>query len=421
MEDKICLIGLGYVGLPLMVALAKNKYTVIGYDISQLRLSQLQKGHDTTYEIDKTALDEITEYTHFTNDLSDARDCSIFIVTVPTPINADKSPDLKHLEQASRDIGRVIKKGATVVYESTVYPGATEEICVPLVEEHSGLRFNKDFFVGFSPERINPGDKHNTIDKIVKVIGASNDQTLTKLNNLYSGIISAGTYCTSSIKVAEAAKVIENTQRDLNIALVNELSKVFEYMGIDTTEVLDAASTKWNFMPFFPGLVGGHCIGVDPYYLTHKAEQLNYHPELILAGRRINDTMPEYITGKVLQLCNKSYNRKMDKVLVLGVTFKANCPDIRNSKSIDLIRELTLSGYTVDACDPWLENTEIPTGPILNMSSLKSDYYDIIIISVDHQNFKDLGADHIASFGKNDALICDLKAVFHKDYNFWRL
>ena len=356
-----------------------------------------------------------------TNQINEALGCSVFIVTVPTPITPDKLPDLSYLKQAARDVGSVITQGSIIVFESTVFPGATEEICVPIIEKASGLIFNSDFSVGYSPERINPGDKQNTIDKIVKVVSASNGIALQKLNTIYSRVTSAGTYCAPSIKVAEAAKVIENTQRDLNIALVNELSKVFATMSIDTMEVINAASTKWNFVPFVPGLVGGHCIGVDPYYLTFKAEQMNYRPELILAGRRINDTMPEYISEKILKICNQRFDRKMKNVLVLGVTFKANCPDTRNSKNIELINELKKCGFCVDACDPWFENRGDEAIKVLDINKLLTDHYDIIVIAVEHNEFIELGAEGVSAYGKKDALICDLKSIYPRKNGFWRL
>ncbi|TAE01696.1 MAG: nucleotide sugar dehydrogenase, partial [Bacteroidetes bacterium] len=356
--NKIAVIGLGYVGLPLAVEFGK-KYEVIGFDIKEKRIKELSQGIDLTLEVSESELKNIKNL-RFSSDIEDLRKANIFIITVPTPIDQYKKPDLFPLISASTLVGKVLKKNDIVIYESTVYPGCTEEDCVPVLEKYSGLKFNKDFFCGYSPERINPGDKEHTLPKIKKVVSGSTPEIAQKVNELYSSIITAGTHLVSSIKVAEASKIIENSQRDLNIAFVNELALIFDKMNIDTTEVLIAAGTKWNFLPFRPGLVGGHCIGVDPYYLTHKAESLGYLPQVILAGRRINDNMGIYVAQKVIKLMiQKSHNIKESKILVLGMTFKENCPDIRNSRVIDVIKELQDFGAKVEVFDPWADAQEV--------------------------------------------------------------
>lgn len=408
---KVCIVGLGYVGLPLAVLLAK-KYDVIGFDISPQRVKELESGYDRTLEIEDDVLK--TSTFKVSSNSEDLREYNYFIVTVPTPIDKNKQPDLRPLISASRTVGSILKKGDIVIYESTVYPGCTEEDCVPVLEKESGLKYNVDFFCGYSPERINPGDKLHTVDKIRKITAGSNDEIAEKVNNLYASVITAGTYKAPSIKVAEAAKVIENSQRDLNIAFVNELAKIFNKMGIDTQEVLDAAATKWNFLPFKPGLVGGHCIGVDPFYLTFKAQELGYNPEIILAGRRLNDGMGAYIAGLVLKLMIKKGHRiEGAKILVLGITFKENCPDIRNTKVLNIVEELRDFGAMVDITDPWADEKEVHEeyGEKL---TLKPDYsaYDGIILAVGHKEFTKLDLD---SQKKQNAILFDVKSFFDKN------
>jgi len=360
MTYKLAIIGLGYVGLPLAVEFGK-KYTTIGFDINKNRIDELKKGYDRTLEVNTGGLKEAKKLS-FTASIEKLTEATIYIVTVPTPVDLYKKPDLKPILAASKTVGKVLKKGDIVVYESTVYPGCTQEDCVPILEKESGLKFNQDFFCGYSPERINPGDKEHTISKIKKVVSGSTPKIAQELNTLYGSIITAGTHLASSIKVAEASKVIENAQRALNIAFVNELALIFDKMDIDTLEVLEAAGTKWNFLPFKPGLVGGHCIGVDPYYLTYKAESLGYHPEVILAGRRINDTMGIFVAAKVVKLMiQRSSSVKGARILVLGITFKENCPDIRNSRVIDVIREFQDFGADVEVYDPWADTAEVKT------------------------------------------------------------
>jgi UDP-N-acetyl-D-galactosamine dehydrogenase len=353
---KIAIIGLGYVGLPLAHTFS-FKYKVVGFDIAKWRIEELKNGYDRTLELsEKQVKEAIENKIEFTDNLEDIKDCNIYIITVPTPIDKHKKPDLTPLIKASESVGKVLKKGDIVIYESTVYPGATEEECVPVLERVSGLKFNQDFFCGYSPERINPGDKEHTVTKILKVTSGSTPEIAKKVDELYASVITAGTYKASSIKVAEAAKVIENSQRDINIAFVNELALIFDKLGIDTNEVLEAAGTKWNFLKFKPGLVGGHCIGIDPYYLTHKAQGVGYYPEIILSGRRLNDNMGIFVANKVVKLLiKKGHKIEGSKVLVLGITFKENCPDIRNSRVIDVIRELEEFGINVDVYDPWAD------------------------------------------------------------------
>ncbi|MCP4196500.1 MAG: nucleotide sugar dehydrogenase, partial [Proteobacteria bacterium] len=360
-NNKICIIGLGYVGLPLAIEFAQ-KYQTTGFDTNQQRIKELANSHDKTLEIADDYLNEVirNHSLSFATDIRQAKDCNIYIVTVPTPIDKNKRPDLTPLIKASESIASVLKQGDMVIYESTVYPGATEEVCVPILEQHSGLKFNEDFFCGYSPERINPGDKQHTVTKILKVTSGSTPEIAEKVDALYKSVITAGTHLAPSIRVAEAAKVIENSQRDINIAFVNELAVIFNKLDIDTEAVLEAAGTKWNFLPFTPGLVGGHCIGVDPYYLTHKAEEIGYSPEIILAGRRLNDSMGRYVANQTIKLMiKKGQPITGSKVLILGITFKENCPDIRNSRVIDVVTELEDFGSTVDIYDPWADKQEV--------------------------------------------------------------
>jgi UDP-N-acetyl-D-galactosamine dehydrogenase len=406
-NKKIALIGLGYVGLPLAVEFGKKR-EVIGFDINKDRIAQLEKGIDSTLEIIKRELKSAV-YLSFTTNTDDLKDCSIFIITVPTPIDKHKRPDLTFLESSSVTVGSVIKKGDIVIYESTVYPGATEEVCVPILEQQSGLIFNKDFYCGYSPERINPGDKKHRIVNIKKVTAGSTPNIATEVDELYQEIIIAGTHKASSIKVAEAAKVIENTQRDLNIALINELALIFKKLNIDTESVLEAAGTKWNFLPFRPGLVGGHCIGVDPYYLTHKANEAGYYPEMILAGRRLNDNMGSYVADQVSKLMTKKHIHIADaNVLVMGLTFKENCPDHRNTRVIDLVEELKSFNCNVDVYDPWINK------PIQGK-------YDAIVIAVAHDEFKSLTEKQIRSYGKSSHVLYDIKYLLKANQSDGRL
>ncbi|AFL69161.1 Vi polysaccharide biosynthesis UDP-N-acetylglucosamine C-6 dehydrogenase TviB [Sulfurospirillum barnesii] len=388
--DKIAIIGLGYVGLPLAVEFSK-KYSVVGFDIFQIRIDELKRGYDRTLELLEVDVKaSIASGIEFTTRVESLKSCNIFIVTVPTPIDKHKRPDLTPLIKASETLGKVLKKDDIVIYESTVYPGATEEECVPVLEKFSNLKFNKDFFCGYSPERINPGDKTHTVTKILKVTSGSTPQIAEKVDALYRSIISAGTHKASSIKVAEAAKVIENSQRDINIAFVNELSIIFNRLGIDTQEVLEAAGTKWNFLPFRPGLVGGHCIGVDPYYLTHKAQEVGYNSEIILAGRRLNDNMGTYVASQIIKLMiKKGHTIEGSKALVLGITFKENCPDIRNSRVIDVIKELEEFGVMIDVYDPWADAKEVAHEYEKDLLSSLPDFsaYGAIILAVAHQEF----------------------------------
>jgi len=409
------IIGLGYVGLPLAVEFAKH-YPCIGFDVNAARITELRAGHDATLEVDASDLTGATQLT-FTTELDDLRDCNVYIVTVPTPIDVYKRPDLTALRAASEFIGSVISKGDVVIYESTVYPGATEEVCVPIVEATSGLVYNQDFHAGYSPERINPGDKEHRLANITKVTSGSNPDAAAFVDALYASIIDAGTHLASSIRVAEAAKVIENTQRDLNIALVNELALIFHRLDIDTTEVLDAAATKWNFMPFKPGLVGGHCIGVDPYYLTFKAQEIGYHPEVILAGRRINDSMGEHIVDRVIKLMTREKIHVVDaNILIMGLAFKENCPDIRNTRVIDLVRALDEYHANVDVYDPWVdpEDAQREYG-ISTISTLREGHYDAIIVAVAHDQIRALGGDGIRALGKSQCVVFDVKNTLPKN------
>jgi UDP-N-acetyl-D-glucosamine/UDP-N-acetyl-D-galactosamine dehydrogenase len=409
---KLAVIGLGYVGLPLAVEFAKKR-SVLGFDINVPRISALKSGHDSTLEVSDAELASAS-HLRFSADSESLADCNVFIVTVPTPIDEHKKPDLTPLIKASQTIGKVLKKGDIVIYESTVYPGATEEECVPVLERVSGLKFNIDFFAGYSPERINPGDKEHRVTTIKKVTSGSTPEVADLVDELYNQIITAGTHKASSIKVAEAAKVIENTQRDLNIALINELAIIFNKMGIDTQAVLEAAGTKWNFLPFRPGLVGGHCIGVDPYYLTHKAQSIGYHPEIILAGRRLNDGMATYVVSQLVKtMLKRRIHVDGARVLVMGLTFKENCPDIRNTKVVDIIRELREFNICVDVYDPWAECDEVHHEYGLNLSSQpQSGLYDGIILAVGHSQFKDMGVHAIRALGKSQHVLYDLKYIF---------
>ena len=409
MSDKIAVIGLGYVGLPLAHAFSKQ-YKVVGFDIAQWRIDELSNGHDRTLELsDEQVKEAIRNGMEFTNKLEDISDCNIYIVTVPTPIDKHKKPDLTPLLKASETIGKVLKKDDIVIYESTVYPGATEEECVPVLEKVSGLKFNKDFFCGYSPERINPGDKEHTVTKILKVTAGSTPEIGKKVDALYASIITAGTHLAPSIKVAEAAKVIENSQRDVNIAFVNELAIIFNKLGIDTEAVLQAAGTKWNFLPFRPGLVGGHCIGVDPYYLTHKAQEVGYNPEIILAGRRLNDNMGIYVANQLVKLMIKK-GQKIEgaKVLVLGITFKENCPDIRNSRVIDVIQELQEFGAEVDVYDPWADPEEVKHEYGLDLLPEPTGTYNAIVLAVSHEKFDTLDIDALKA--NDSTVIYDIKS-----------
>lgn len=393
-ENKIAVIGLGYVGLPLAAAFSET-YPVVGFDIYQTRIDELRQAYDRTLELSSEQLRQaITNKMEFTTKLDEIADCNIYIVTVPTPIDKHKKPDLTPLYKASESIGKVLKKDDIVIYESTVYPGCTEEECVPVLEKFSGLTFNVDFFCGYSPERINPGDKEHTVTKIKKVTSGSTPEIGQKVNALYASVITAGTHLAPTIKVAEAAKVIENSQRDINIAFINELAIIFNKLGIDTHAVLEAAGTKWNFLPYRPGLVGGHCIGVDPYYLTHKAQEIGYNPEIILAGRRLNDNMGIYVANQVIKLMiKKGHKIEGSKVLVLGITFKENCPDIRNSRVIDVIHELNEFGCKVDIYDPWADEAEVKHEYNLSLignASLNLENYDALVLAVAHEKFKTL-------------------------------
>ena len=407
MNHKIAVIGLGYVGLPLAHAFSE-KYEVVGFDIAQWRIDELRSGIDRTLELSEEQVNQaIANKMQFSNQLEEIADCNIYIVTVPTPIDKHKKPDLTPLLKASESIGKVLKKDDIVIYESTVYPGATEEDCVPILAKVSGLTFNKDFFCGYSPERINPGDKEHTVTKILKVTAGSTPQIGEKVNELYASIITAGTHLAPSIKVAEAAKVIENSQRDINIAFVNELSMIFNKLNIDTNAVLEAAGTKWNFLPFRPGLVGGHCIGVDPYYLTHKAQEVGYNPEIILAGRRLNDNMGIYVANQVIKLMIKKGQKiEGSKVLVLGITFKENCPDIRNSRVIDVIRELQDFGCDVDVSDYWADGAEVEHEYGLKLKSdIDSNEYNAVVLAVAHDEYKNI------SLNNQEQVVFDIKSI----------
>lgn len=408
-NKKIGIIGLGYVGLPLAVEFGKI-YNTVGFDINQNRINQLLKGIDSTLELDPDDLKLANKLVYSTK-LEDIRDCNIYIITVPTPIDKNKRPDLTPLEKSSEAIGKVLKKGDIVIYESTVFPGCTEEVCVPILEAGSGLIYNTDFYCGYSPERINPGDKVHSVTKIMKVTSGSTPEIAEIVDQLYKSIITAGTHKAESLKVAEAAKVIENCQRDINIAFINELSLIFERLDIDTLSVLEAASTKWNFLPFRPGLVGGHCIGVDPYYLTYKAQEVGYNPQVILAGRRINDAMGAHVASKVAKLMiGKNMIIKGSKALMLGVTFKENCPDIRNSKAIDVYTELQDFGLDVDVYDPWANAAEVKAEYGIDLVSDLASNYAAVILTVSHDKFMGIDLDDLKA---KDAVVFDIKSFFN--------
>ncbi|WP_254561381.1 nucleotide sugar dehydrogenase [Dyadobacter diqingensis] len=409
--SKIAIIGLGYVGLPLAVEFSR-KYSVLGFDINKERIAELKRGYDRTQEISSEDLQRVQDL-QFSDELSALATCNIFIVTVPTPIDNYKKPDLVPLLKASQTVGKVLKKGDIVIYESTVYPGCTEEDCVPVLEKESGLKFNTDFFCGYSPERINPGDKVNTLTKIKKVTSGSTPEIAEFVNNLYSSIIEAGTHLASSIKVAEASKAIENAQRDVNISFVNELALIFDRMGIDTTEVLEAAGTKWNFLKYKPGLVGGHCIGVDPYYLAYKAESLGYYPQVILSGRRVNDTMGVFVANKLVKLLiKKGHKIEGSRVLILGITFKENCPDIRNTRVVDVYKELKDFGMQVDVYDSWASADEVKHEYDIALSDKPSGKYEAVVLAVAHDTFK---AINLADFTNSNSVLFDLKSTLPKE------
>lgn len=416
--EKLAIIGLGYVGLPL-ARLFATKYRVVGFDINESRINELNRGVDSTLEIEEELLKSVLKFEDNTEiglfntfDSQYLKDASVYIITVPTPVDKNNTPDLTPLIKASETVGKVLKKEDIVIYESTVYPGATEEDCIPVLEKVSGLKFNSDFFVGYSPERINPGDKEKTVEKILKVTSGSNPESADKIDNLYKSVIKAGTFKASSLKVAEAAKVIENSQRDINIAFVNELSKIFHILGIDTNEVLEAAGTKWNFLPFKPGLVGGHCIGVDPYYLAQKAESKGYLPEIILAGRRMNESMAEYVASQVVKLMlSKNINVQNSKILILGATFKEDCPDVRNTKVTDLYHSLREYNAMVDVYDPIADSEELKNHYQINLIPNIDSKYDAIILAVAHKEFKSLD---IKSIRSENAVVYDIKGILDK-------
>ena len=418
---RLAVIGLGYVGLPLAVEFGK-KYPVVGYDINATRIEELKRGIDKTLEVTSTELEESSHLLYTTNP-NHLKKPNCYIITVPTPIDKNKSPDLTPLLNASKTIGKVLSSGDIVIYESTVYPGATEEDCVPVLEKYSGLKFNQDFFCGYSPERINPGDKKHRITNIKKITSGSTPEIADLIDALYNEIITAGTHKAANIKTAEAAKVIENTQRDLNIALINELAIIFNKMDIDTQAVLEAAGSKWNFLPFRPGLVGGHCIGVDPYYLTHKAQSIGYKPELILAGRRLNDSMGAYVASQlIIAMSKKSIQIRGARILIMGLTFKENCPDLRNTKVTDIIDELAEHGVKIDIYDPWVDENVAQMEYRLTMTTdPQQNTYDAIVIAVAHDKFKTLGANKISSFASNVHVIYDLKYLLDKDSSNLRL
>jgi UDP-N-acetyl-D-galactosamine dehydrogenase len=420
-ELKLAVVGLGYVGLPLAVEFGRIR-PVVGFDINRRRIDQLRAGEDVTLE---TSREELTAARHlaFTTEVADLRDCNCYIVTVPTPIDEHKRPDLTPLLRASETVGSVLKKGDIVIYESTVYPGCTEEDCVPVLERQSGLRYNEDFFCGYSPERINPGDKEHRLTTIRKVTSGSTPEVAQLVDDLYRQIVVAGTHRAESIKVAEAAKVIENTQRDLNIALVNELALIFNKMGIDTEAVLKAAGSKWNFLPFRPGLVGGHCIGVDPYYLTHKAQAIGYHPEVILAGRRLNDSMGKYVVSQLVKaMTRKRIHVNGSKVLVMGLAFKENCPDLRNTRVIDIIEELKEYGCDVHVYDPWVDATDALREYGISLAQrVEMGMYDAIVLAVAHRDFREMGGDWIRKLDRSRCVIYDLKSMLSPAFSDLRL
>ena len=420
MKHNIAIIGLGYVGLPLAVEFGK-KYKTVGFDINQSRVDELNSGTDSTLEVEDELLQSVllkensldSNGLFISTDAESLKDCNTYIVTVPTPTDKNNRPVLIPLQKASETVGKILKKGDYVIYESTVYPGATEDECIPVLEKYSGLKFNKDFYVGYSPERINPGDKKHTVTKILKVTSGSTPESAEVIDQLYKSVIVAGTYKATSLKVAEAAKVIENSQRDINIAFVNELSKIFNRMGIDTLEVLEAAGTKWNFLPFRPGLVGGHCIGVDPYYLAQKAQEVGYHPEIILAGRRLNDSMGAYVASEVIKLMiKKEIKIKNANVLMLGITFKENCPDIRNTRAIDVYQDLVSFGVNIDLFDPWASKQEVKHEYGINVvNELPNQNYDAIVLTVSHNEFKNIDLSKVR---KSNSILYDVKCFFDK-------
>jgi len=419
---KIAVIGLGYVGLPLAHAFSE-KYEVVGFDIAQWRIDELKSGHDRTLELsDDQVKEALDKGMKFTADLNEISDCNVYIVTVPTPIDSSNRPDLTPLIKSSESVGKVLKKDDIVIYESTVYPGVTEEVCVPVLEDVSGLKFNEDFYAGYSPERINPGDKEHTVTKILKVTAGSTPEIATIVDDLYKSIITAGTHKCSSIKVAEASKVIENTQRDVNIALINELALIFDTMGIDTTEVIDAAATKWNFIKLTPGLVGGHCIGVDPYYLTHKAQELGYKPNLILGARQINNGMSKYIAERTIkEMIANDKKIKDSNILILGLTFKEDCPDTRNSKVFDIIDEMVDYGCNVNAYDPWIEEKDVEQNNYAFITDpfKEEKQYDAIIVAVGHKEFKALERSELEKISTGEAVLIDIKGIVEDPT--WRL
>lgn len=419
---KICIIGLGYVGLPLAHAFSK-KYSVVGFDINKARVDELNNGFDRTQELTNGQISEFSSNgSKFTLNEDDIKDCNIYIITVPTPIDINNKPDLTPIINSTKTISKVLKKSDIVIYESTVYPGVTEEVCVPILEDGSSLKFNEDFFCGYSPERINPGDKEHTVTKILKITSGSTPEIAKKIDELYKSIIIAGTYLAPSIKVAEAAKVIENTQRDVNIALINEFAMIFDIMNIDTQEVIKAAATKWNFIQLYPGLVGGHCIGVDPYYLTHKAQALGYMPNLILGARHINNGMSKYIVNKAIKLMTR-YDKKLKSanILILGVTFKENCPDMRNSKVLDMVKEFEEFECIVDVYDYWVDRSDKETKPLRFLDELPfgSKKYDAIVVAVGHDKFKDISAKEYESMFRGEMILLDVKGIVKEPS--WRL
>ena len=417
MKKKIAIIGLGYVGLPLAVAFSK-KFKVIGFDINQGRIQELKNGHDHTLEIEDHLLSSASINLSYSFNIHDIKDCNIYIITVPTPVDKANRPNLASLINSSKTAGSVLKRGDIVIYESTVYPGATEDVCVPELEKSSGLKFNKDFFCGYSPERVNPGDKVNTLEKIKKITSGSTPEIAREVDSLYKNIITAGTLPVASIKVAEAAKVVENTQRDLNIALVNELSVIFHRLNLDTLDVLEAAGSKWNFLPFRPGLVGGHCIGVDPYYLTHAAEQVKYNPQLILAGRRINDNMATYMVKKILQkMIVNGIEIKNSTIGVMGITFKENCPDVRNSKIADVVYELRNWGANVVVVDPWVNELELKKIYDISLGQINENKkVDSLIVAVGHNEFRSKSAQELRSFCKgSNPVLADVKSIYKRE------
>lgn len=414
-EVRIGILGLGYVGLPLAVEFGK-KFPTLGFDINPTRIAELKQGHDSTLEVEPELLAAATQL-QCTHQAQDLADCNVYIITVPTPIDEHKRPNLHPLESASHTVGRLLKPGNIVIFESTVYPGATEEVCVPILERESGLTYNQDFFAGYSPERINPGDKQHRVTSILKVTSASTPEAAEFVDQLYASIITAGTHKASSIRVAEAAKVIENTQRDVNIALINELAMLFNRLGVDTQEVLEAAATKWNFLPFRPGLVGGHCIGIDPYYLTHKAQAIGFQPEMILAGRRVNDGMGSYVASRVVKLMTQRRIHVVgSRILILGLTFKENCPDLRNTRVMDIITELRSYHAQVDIHDPWADPKEAAEEYGVTLAAtLNKGYYDAIIVAVAHQQFAELNAEGIRALGKPGSILYDVKHLLPKE------